>query len=337
MGDLPAGDDDGAQTDGSGGSGGVDGGTDAGSSDTTGTGETDDSGDTGDDSAPLFDVGSDDSGSGDDGGQSNQPGDCNCLGVMDGIYLLSASNRLWFFNPQSNAFSELGPFICPAFGMRVNSMAIDRSGYAWVNYFSAPLGGGPPSNGGLFAVDLQTLQCQNLGYQPGANDFKKLGMAFATDGPNDTCDDLYGYESHTTVGPENGRLGEFIGVPPQLSVLAAGNYPNAELSGTGDGRLFAFANTGGDAALVEYDKATGAEVTVTPLPGLTTSLAYAFAFWGGDVFFFTMLDDNTPQSKVTRLDLDGNAGGGLSTVVAKAPDLFIGAGVSTCASFTPPG
>jgi hypothetical protein len=44
-----------------------------------------------------------------------------------------------------------------------------------------------------------------------------------------------------------------------------------------------------------------------------------------------------PQRSLTRLDYDGNDGGGLSVYNANTGLHIPGAGVSTCASFVPPG
>ena len=47
--------------------------------------------------------------------------------------------------------------------------------------------------------------------------------------------------------------------------------------------------------------------------------AFAFAFWGGDVYFFTETFSGSGNSQVTRLDYDGNDGGGLRPSLSSTP------------------
>ncbi len=67
----------------------------------------------------------------------------------------------------------------------------------------------------------------------------------------------------------------------------------AELTGTGDGRLFAFYNpffgtTGGvGSAIGQIDKTSGALVGQAPLPTVEQGAGWAFAFWGGAFYLFT--------------------------------------------------
>ncbi len=269
------------------------------------------------------------------GEQGGDGGECACVDVRDGIYLLATSRELWFYDPLTSAFELLGPLGCTlAEEATYNSMAIDRDGSAWLNVMTlnlmdlaAPIGGEVHR-----ARVLDPADCEKTAYSPDS-DFAKFGMGFATKSPNDNCDELYLY-NQALFPPGTGALGRLDQQSLQLSDVGAANYGVAELTGTGEGRLFAFADGMGSAVLVEYDKETAAEISTTPLTGLSTTSNFAFAAWGGDMHFFT---DGGGKSKVTRLDFDGNEGGGLTVTVAQAPALFVGAGVSTCASFTPQG
>jgi hypothetical protein len=130
---------------------------------------------------------------------------------------------------------------------------------------------------------------------------------------------------------------------PSLTMQTIGptDYNGAELTGTGDGRLFAFGGVP-DAKLIEFDKSTAMVKEIIPLGGFPLTNAFAFAFWGGDFYFFTNRDPNSTtlmgNSKVTHLDYDESDGNGraLTEVNANAPILVVGAGVSTCAPFLPP-
>src|SRR5690606_11169937 len=82
--------------------------------------------------SPILDVGGA-SASAEDGG--DQPG-CPCQHVMDGIYVLNTNNppSVWFFDPPANTFTQVGTLGCTvSSGYTANSMAIDRSGHAWIN------------------------------------------------------------------------------------------------------------------------------------------------------------------------------------------------------------
>ena len=76
-------------------------------------------------------------------------------------------------------------------------------------------------------------------------------------------------------------------------------------------------------------------IETTSLAGLELTNAFAFAFWGGDFYFFTEYGGFPVTSRVTRLDHDGD--GTLTTVNTNAPIREVGAGVSTCAPIVPPG
>jgi hypothetical protein len=103
----------------------------------------------------------------------------------------------------------------------------------------------------------------------------------------------------------------------------------AELTGTGDGRLFAFYTKGitnGPPSFIgEIDTTTAAVVAETSLPTVDQGRGWAFAFWGGDFYMFTGPD--VGGSDVTRYrPSDGSV-----NVVATLPTRIVGAGVSTCA------
>jgi hypothetical protein len=101
----------------------------------------------------------------------------------------------------------------------------------------------------------------------------------------------------------------------------------AELTGTGDGRLFAFSpsDTPGASFLAQIDPVTAEIVAKDPLPGVTQGGAWAFGFWGGDFYLFTGAGGG---SEVHRFDPKS----GKDKIVAKlTTDTIVGAGVSTCA------
>ena len=84
--------------------------------------------------------------------------------------------------------------------------------------------------------------------------------------------------------------------------------------------------------LIEFDKTNAQILETVPFADFPLTSAFAFAFWGGDFYFFT--EGNVPYSKVTKLDYDGDKQ--LSVVNPMAPIRIVGAGVSTCAPVLPP-
>ena len=99
---------------------------------------------------------------------------------------------------------------------------------------------------------------------------------------------------------------------------------NAELTGTGDGRLYAFHRpTDTTSAIAEIDKSTAKVIASDPLPGVEQGSAWAFAFWGGYFWLFTQPD----KQRVTRYDPATKQ----ITLVGGYTSPIVGAGVSTCA------
>lgn len=309
-------------------------------SDESSTGILPTSGATGDpdDGGEKFDFG--------DGEGTATTGDgsqCPCENVQDGIYVLNSNSppSVWFFDPPNNTFTEIGVLGCDpgGFGWTANSMAVDRAGYAWVNYYELAT-----ETGKIFRAPLWDLgNCEQQPYQQPPNSWWLLGMGYAVTDPITSCDELFVYKSdkyieYPNFTPGGAELAEYTEGSGALQIIGNTEYPVGELTGTGDGRLFSFATVGtNQAVLVELDKATGGEKENTPLPGFDITNAFAFAFWGGDVYFFTETFANSGVSQVTKLDYDGNEGGGLNVYNANTGIHIPGAGVSTCASFTPPG
>jgi hypothetical protein len=306
---------------------------DGGSTTTTTPAETGSSSE-GNGDGPKLDVGGVASESGEDTGVVD---DCPCENVEDGIYVLdsNAPASVQFYNPLSNTFSLVGVLGCAApLGATANSMAIDRQGNAWINYYQL----GAPNTGLLYRAALDDLgNCVDQGYM-GSGAWFLLGMGYSVDVPDGSCDTLYLYNSDQYINNPNYVGGSAIASwdedDAELDEIGPTDYPVAELSGTGDARLFAFATvSAGETVLAELDKDDGSAIEVTPLVGLDIGNAFAFAFWGGDVYFFTQ-GGLFGSSQITRLDYDGT--GDLEVVEPDTGMNITGAGVSTCASFEPP-
>lgn len=248
----------------------------------------------------------------------------DCAAAAKLVYVLSMENDLYSFTPNKVAFQKIGRVSCSTDGFP-NSMAIDRSGFAWVNW----------SNGQLFKVSTSDASCTKTNYEPGQGGFSTFGMAFATNGPNTTDETLF--VSGLTIQAGGGKgLGKIDLSTMKLTMLGdySGNLAGegAELTGTGDGRLYGFFTTSPFATLAEIDKTKGVTSQNKSLEGVSTGVAWAFSFWGGDFWFYTS-DGNA--SAVTQLK---SSGAGELAVATKDVGGFriVGAGVSTCAPTEPP-
>jgi hypothetical protein len=255
---------------------------------------------------------------------------CPCAPGTELIYVLSDYGALWSFDPKSAAFHFIADVDCGGM-IDTFSMGVSRKARAWIQYW----------DGDLYTVDLNDpgdpAKCKDPGFVPGDPFFPHFGMAFVGNSGVDTCDKLY---AHSGIEPELqgkgvGALGVIDPFTLELSHIAPIDYAWGELTGTGDGRLFAFQGVS-PAIISEYDKTNGEVLDVLPLPGLQSDSAFAFSHWGGDFYLFTASGDFSVSSQVWHLDYDDSDGGGqaLTLLVDEAPLRIVGAGVSTCA---PPG
>jgi hypothetical protein len=289
--------------------------------------------------------GVDGSGGDDDGG----PTDC-APGAGKFIYVVSDQNELYTFDPtlfpKANAFVDLGALHCPGevtppdpnnATEGVNSMAVDRQAIAWVNF----------ADGKIFKVDTtqSSLPCTDTHYVSGQGNFTpQLGMGFATASKTDHTETLY--VSDNTGPGGQGVTGGGLGLGTidtqtmTMTVIGPWGSPvtgyNAELSGTGDGRLYGFFTTT-PSDLGEIDKASGNLLgTPTVLSSVQNSNGgYAFSFWGGDFWFYTAYDPTGNANVTTTVTHYVSADAGSSTM----PNIgftIVGAGSSTCVPFIPP-
>jgi hypothetical protein len=256
-----------------------------------------------------------------DGGGGSQIG---CSEAAKLVYVVSDSNELFSFKPDTTAFAKIGTMTCPSGAATPNSMAVDRKGTAWVNF----------SDGALFKVSTADASCEATTFQPLQSGFMRFGMAFATNSAGSEDETLY------VVGIEglNGGKGLAKIDLGSMKLTTIGDFSGklqgqgAELTGTGDGKLYGFFTTQPNATLAQIDKATGATSDVQDLNGVNTGNAWAFSFWGGDFWFYTSAG---APSTVTRKQSSTN--GNISIAKDDVGGFrIVGAGVSTCAPTAPP-
>lgn len=269
------------------------------------------------DAGPLFPTG--------DG--SIPPSSQGCAEEAKLVYVVSAENDLYSFKPDALAFSKIGRLDCKSAALATpNSMAVDRSGSAWVNY----------SDGTLFKVSTKDATCQSTPFQSGQSNFVKFGMAFSSNSAGSSDETLFVAGLSDLLAGGRAGLGKIDLTTMKLAFV--GDYTGAlkgqgaELTGTGDAKLYGFYTTD-PATLARIDKTNGQTSENRSLTGVRTGDAWAFSFWGGDFWYYTAQAGQ--ESRVTRQKAASD-----NSIAVVMPTVggfrIVGAGVSTCAPTAPP-
>jgi hypothetical protein len=249
------------------------------------------------------------------GGGDGGPGD-GCTDEAKLVYIIGQDNRLYSFFPPTLEVKLVGTIACPGAGInRPFSMAVDRKGIAWILF----------EDGHIYHVDVKTADCNQSAYAPGQLGYLTFGMGFVSNGVGSIDETLY--------------VADYLGKglakidTATMTLSAVGPWDKltgaAELTGTGDARLFGFYN---DLPIIvaEIDKSNGKILSQAPQPSVEVGFGWAFAFWGGDFWLFT---SPTGDSQIDRYQ---PSNGTTTTVKVGLGTNIVGAGVSTCAPFEPP-
>jgi hypothetical protein len=257
------------------------------------------------------------------GGSALKPADCTQAATY--AYVVSEQNDLYRFDPPALSFTKIGALGCQAGSATPFSMAVDRTGIAWVNY----------SDGSLFRVSTADAACEKTSFK-GPAGFTTFGMGFSTDG-SAAGDSLFVIGCQVGEGVEKGfglgRIDTTTLTATTIGTLGANMAGKCgELTGTGDGRLYGLF-AGVPATLGKIESATSNTTVEKSLASVKTDAdsAYAFSFWGGDFWFYTARDQ--ASSKVTRYKAASD--GTIADVVPDVGFTIVGAGVSTCAPTGP--
>ncbi|HRI65635.1 MAG TPA: hypothetical protein PK156_15415 [Polyangium sp.] len=247
-----------------------------------------------------------------------------CSDAAKLVYVLSDANDLYSFDPPSKKFTLIGQLGCNT-NMNPNSMAIDRNATAWVNYFRD----GFNPKGVIYKVSTKDASCEGT---PAVNlplAWRQLGMGFSVNAAGTTDETLY------VNGTSGTGLGQITATNTLMPIAdfspSTFQGETAELTGTGDGRLYGYFQTA-PVYVAQIDKATGAVTNEKVITGLDTPSAWAFSFWGGS--FYLYASSSGSNSTVTKYDpatgaIDNN-------YVSDTGMRIVGAGVSTCAPLEPP-
>jgi len=248
-----------------------------------------------------------------------------CAEETKDVYVIAEDNSLYLFHPPTLEFKSKGLLRCPTGGATPTSMAVDRSGKAWVRH----------SDGSVWKVSTQDLSCEPTAYHPQDESFIKFGMGFATESKGGSAETLYVSDSGGAgLGKIDTKKHTLTYIGPYTGDLAG---TTSELTGTGDGKLYGFFVTQ-PAQLAEISKATGDIISSKVLDGVYAGTAWAFSFYGGDFYIYTNaastgLPRNDLGSKVTRYR---PSDGSITVVKENVGFRIVGAGVSTCAPTTGP-
>jgi hypothetical protein len=277
------------------------------------------------------------SGTSGNGGDTTQ----GCSSAAKLIYVIDDHGALHSFDPSllptPTAFKTIGTPTCswgadPLTGAAApNSMAIDRNAVAWVC----------DTAGNLFKVNTTDASCEPASFQAGQQGFGKFGMGFSSDTAGGSTDTLYisGTASSPFARDSKGTAKVDLSTM-KLTLIGPLDQGldglDAELTGTGDGRLFGFVFSQ-PSSLIGIDKGSGHVLSIDTVPvsvnpfGLG-NLAWAFSFWGGVFYLYTADTSKAPFSNVTEYDPAAKKS---TTVLSQIGFNIVGAGVSTCAPTAP--
>jgi len=265
-----------------------------------------------------------------DGGSANR-----CSEAAQLVYVLSDANDLYSFRPNLRQFTRIGRLQCPTTA-QPNSMAIDRDAVAWVNYVDNAVF---DTGGSLYRVSTTDASCTSAAPVPLPAGWFRLGMGFSTASADDTAETLFVTATADPLGGPSPGLGRIDTRALTGTPIGPFSGPfrgqSAELTGTGDGRLYGFFTTT-PVQVAQIDKTSGTILDARPLPGVETPQAWAFSFWGGDFYLYTapsaLVGGRT--TNVTRYrPSDGSIDPAYMTNIGFR---VVGAGVSTCAPIEAP-
>ncbi|HVV87850.1 MAG TPA: hypothetical protein VHE35_32645 [Kofleriaceae bacterium] len=232
------------------------------------------------------------------------------------VYVVDNQRTLWRFDPRElpgQAFHRVAWLGCDLL-THPYSMAVDRKGVAWVLYHG----------GQVHRVSVADGRCLGPAYETPADEL--FGMGFVRDGAGPDGETLFLADDvqHRLARLDVSRR---PAVRHDVAAIGGDATTQPELTGTADGKLFAFFPEDDGGFVQELDGATGMPVgprlAIGAPPGHVQ--AWAFAHWGGVFYVFMTRDDDSAVYAVPR---DGRHA---ARVADDLPMRIVGAGVSTCA------
>ncbi|HEX8794981.1 MAG TPA: hypothetical protein VF765_28740 [Polyangiaceae bacterium] len=245
-----------------------------------------------------------------------------CSAAAEFVYVIDVNGTMYQFNPPTLAFTMVGQVTCAS--SQFFSMAVDRNAVAWVLV----------QDGSIVRYDINAKTCTPTTYAKNQHNFQTFGMGFSTDAAGSSNETLFVSDSELFT-PTMGGLARIdtsaLTLTPVAQYDQGFNGRRAEMTGTGDGRLFA-AFEGTPYVVAEIDKTSAhikSQAPQTPINYPPDSSNFAFAFWGGDFWLFVGPGGTTDVFQY-------QPSNGMTTKRETEPFEIVGAGVSTCAPTTPP-
>jgi hypothetical protein len=246
--------------------------------------------------------------------------DDDCPVETQYVYVVTADNGLYQFNPQNLSFKVVGTLNCQdPMGGSPFSMSVDRQGTAWVIF----------TDGLLYQVSTTNASCKATSFVPSQDGFTTFGLAFVANSSGSQQETLFVTDSPYVAGPVTVKgLATVDTQTLKLSFVGEYNTLNAraEMTGTGDGRLFG-AFEGTPYVIAQIDKTNATILSQAPQTQINYSpgdSSLAFAFWGGEFWVFVGPGGYTDVFRY-------NPASGSTTKVVTEQFEIVGAGVSTCA------
>ncbi len=240
-----------------------------------------------------------------------------CTEAGQFIYTVDGTGIFSKFDPAHLTSTTIGTLSCMN-TTQPFSMNLDQTATAWIIF----------NDGKLFKVDVTTAACTATAFMPGQSGFFGFGMGSVFDA-------MTGKDTHyISGGPDDHTFGTLDLTALHINLIGQIDAPRAELSGTGDGQLWAFApsfaTTSGRPFLDRLDPVTGATLEHHELAAITSTGGYAIKFWGGAFYVFIGADVwKVPRNTLVPAMLNPTSP---PTLVFTRPGLeVVGAGVSTCA------
>jgi hypothetical protein len=233
------------------------------------------------------------------------------------IYLVDDTSHFLSFDPRKlpgDALHLIGTLRCTK-SSSPNSMAIDRKGVAWVGY----------QNGKVYRASIIDAHCDPKGWKPSGKPTRVFGMGYVTKGPRTEEEMLFVAGG---VDDPGFSLATIDTVQKSWNPIAQISvHAHAELTGTSEGRLYAYFPSPGRGFVQELDRAKGTTIgPVWRIPGDPYNIdAYAFAHYAGVFYVFTTVDG---VSGIHAIHKDT---GKVEIVANNLSYKIVGAGVSTCA------
>jgi hypothetical protein len=191
----------------------------------------------------------------------------------------------------------------------------------------------------VFKVNTADASCQPTSIKLDAG-WYRLGMGFSSDTSGGTSETLFVAGTGAALGSSSPGLAKIDLAKGSLTPIGqfdgALNGQNAELTGTGDARLFGFFTTT-PVQVAEIDKGSAMIKSTKALGQVETPFAWAFSFWGGDFYLYTAPDPTADPSRTTNVTKYHPQDGSADTqYMVNIGFRIVGAGVSTCAPIAPP-